>query len=66
MYRQFIGRRVLLIMADGTLDGTLAEVHKDGVIMNHVTFVAEDGESRRPMDGVILVPLANIAFGQVV
>lgn len=65
MYRQFIGRRVLLIIDTGTIDGTLSEVQKDGVIMNHVTFVAEDGESRRPMDGVILVPFSSIGFGQV-
>lgn len=65
MYRRFIARRVLLIVPSGTIDGTLSSVDKEGLVVDHATFVAE-GAQAQPMDGQVLVPHASIEFAQVV
>lgn len=66
MYRRFIARRLIIVQQDGSIDGTLSEAHKDGLVLEHVTWVPVDGSESKPMDGVILVPFGTFDFIQVV
>ena len=67
MYRQFIARRFIIAQKDGSIDGTLAAAHKEGLVLEHVTWIpADDSGATVPMDGTILVPFGTFDFAQVV
>ena len=66
MYRRHIARRIIVILDDGSIDGTLAEVCKDGLVLEHASWIPDDGGEPRVMDGIILVPYGSFDFAQVV
>lgn len=62
--RTYISRRVIVETDTLTFSGVIARTTASTIELEHVESLAENGE-RTPVDGVIVVPAARVAWVQV-
>lgn len=63
VYREQVGRRVLVRCRDVTYRGTLAAVRRRTLVLENTT--AHDRDSAQPIDGKLLIELGRVLHVQV-
>lgn len=63
VYREHVGRRVLVRCDDVTYRGQLAAARRGTLVLEQVT--AHDRDSSQPVDGKVLVELGRVLHVQV-
>lgn len=62
--RRHVGRRVIVLLEDSSIDGTLTRADSLALELEHAQAVPEQG-APVPIDGVVVVPMARVLWMQV-
>lgn len=62
--RNYVARRVIVETDLASIEGTVERATADSVTLQHVSLLSDEG-SKRPVDGLVVVPRERIAYVQV-
>lgn len=62
-YREYVGLRVVVVMGDYSIDGTLSAAGKQSLKLRDAALVSAGDDS--PIDGAVVIPAASVTWVQV-
>ena len=62
--RRHVGRRVIVLLEDSSIDGTLTRADSIALELEHAQAIPEQGQPV-PIDGAVVVPMARVLWMQV-
>lgn len=62
--RRHVGRRVIVLLEDSSIDGTLTRADSDVIELEDATALPEQGPAA-PIDGLVVIPGPRIFWVQV-